>query len=88
MTDLNMAFAKHWDKQNPSNFVRSCDESRRLQEDDNYSKRNSCIISSRTEDYLKGQIYSEASKNVTISKTLDLMDTPSGTAETTSATKS
>jgi hypothetical protein len=30
--DLNMAFAKHWDNKNPSNFVKACDESRQLQE--------------------------------------------------------
>lgn len=83
-----MAFAKHWDKQNPSNFVRSCDESRRLQEDYMYSKKTDCVISTRPETHLKEQIYSEASKNVTISKTLDLMDTASGMTETTSATKS
>lgn len=36
--DLNEAFAKHWDRKNPSTFVQSCDESRRLQEDDRLRK--------------------------------------------------
>ena len=31
--DLNMVFAKHWDRKNPSNFVKACDESRVLQEE-------------------------------------------------------
>jgi hypothetical protein len=31
--DLNQAFAKHWDKKNPTDFVQSCDHSRQLRED-------------------------------------------------------
>jgi hypothetical protein len=37
--DLNMAFAKHWDKKNPSDFVRACDESRKIREDYEYYTR-------------------------------------------------
>jgi hypothetical protein len=36
--DLNEAFAKHWDRKNPSNFVQACDESRRLREDEIFRK--------------------------------------------------
>jgi hypothetical protein len=31
--DLNMAFAKNWDRKNPSQFKRACDESKALRED-------------------------------------------------------
>ena len=32
--DSNMVFAKHWDRMNPSNFVKACNDSRRLQEEE------------------------------------------------------
>jgi hypothetical protein len=38
--DLNTAFAKHWDKKNPSDFVRACDHSRELREDYERRKKN------------------------------------------------
>ena len=32
MFDSNAAFARHWDKKNPSDFVRACNDSRALRE--------------------------------------------------------
>jgi hypothetical protein len=46
--DLNMAFAKHWDRQNPSAFVQACDESRRLRDDEERRKENLRRIEAKT----------------------------------------
>jgi len=32
--DSNMAFAKHWDRMNPSDFVKACTNSKMLQEEE------------------------------------------------------
>ncbi len=42
--DLNLAFAKHWDTKNPSNFVKACDESRTLQEEEEKRKEKRRIL--------------------------------------------
>ena len=38
--DLNMAFAKNWDRKNPSDFVKACDHSRQLREDEEQRQKN------------------------------------------------
>ncbi len=38
--DLNEAFAKHWDRKNPSDFVKACDFSRQLREDEERRKQH------------------------------------------------
>ena len=38
--DLNAAFANHWDKKNPSNFVEACNRSRELREYEERRLRN------------------------------------------------
>ena len=46
--DSNMAFAKHWDRKNPSAFVQACDESRRLRDDEERRKENLRRIEAKT----------------------------------------
>jgi hypothetical protein len=50
------AFAKHWDRNNPSDFVKACDHSRQLREDEERRKQNMAKLDELTRSLLSNKL--------------------------------
>jgi hypothetical protein len=61
--DLNQAFAKHWDRKNPSDFVKACDQSRQLREDEERRKQNIAKLDELTRSLLSTKVNEQLLKS-------------------------
>ena len=57
------AFAKHWDHNNPSDFVKACDHSRQLREDEERRKQNMAKIDELTRSLLSTKVNEQLLKS-------------------------
>ena len=58
------AFAKHWDRNNPSDFVKACDNSRLLREDEERRKQNMAKLDELARSILSTKLNAQLLKSI------------------------